>query len=96
MTFNAEGGKFLLPAYPSEKVKDPTGAGDSFAGAMMGHIAAGSASQKPDFGIIKTAIAYGTVAASCTVEDFSLSGLMSITRKDIDSRLDEMRKLVQF
>lgn len=96
MTFNADGGKFLLPAYPSEQVKDPTGAGDSFAGAMMGHIASGSPAQKPDFGNIKTAIAYGTIAASCTVEDFSLSGLKSVTRKHIDERLEEMRKLVQF
>jgi len=96
MTFNTYGGKFLLPAYPCEQVKDPTGAGDSFAGAMMGYIAAGSPNQKPDFSSIKTAIAYGTVAASCTVEDFSLSGLSSITTEDIENRLDEMRKLVQF
>ncbi len=90
---NTNGEKFILPAYPATDVKDPTGAGDSFAGGFMGHLAQ---SGKKDFETLKTAVAYGTVVASFTIADFSLKGLTTISRQDINSRLETLRKLTQF
>jgi len=90
---SAGGDKFVLPAYPAAEVKDPTGAGDSFAGGFMGHLAQ---SGKTDFATLKTAVAYGTVVASFTIADFSLNGLNSIDRYDIDSRFETLRKLTKF
>src|SRR3954447_5938216 len=74
---------FVLPAFPAEKVVDPTGAGDSFAGGMMGYLAT-QASFSP--ATIKRALAFGTVVASFTIEDFSLGGLQNTTRDQIDER----------
>ena len=90
---SAEGEKFVLPAYPAAEVKDPTGAGDSFAGGFMGYLAQ---SGKTDFETLKAAVAYGTVVASFTIADFSLNGLNSIDRADIDSRFETLRKLTNF
>ena len=87
------GEKFLLPAFPAAEVKDPTGAGDSFAGALMGYLAQ---NEKTDFASLKTAVAYGTVVASFAIADFSLKGLTSITRDDIESRFETLRKLTNF
>jgi hypothetical protein len=85
--------RFILPAFPSPIVKDPTGAGDSFAGAFMGHLAQ---TGQTDFESLKQAVAYGTVAASFTIADFSLAGLTQISRDDIDDRFTFLRKLTQF
>lgn len=93
ITCSADGEKFILPAYPATEVKDPTGAGDSFAGGFMGYLAQ---SGKTDFETLKAAVAYGTVVASFTIADFSLNGLTAISRQDIDSRLVTLRKLTQF
>jgi len=90
---DASGNKFILPAYPAAEVKDPTGAGDSFAGGLMGHIAQ---TGKTDFATLKTAVAYGTVVASFTIADFSVNGLTAIDKSDIDGRFEELRRLVQF
>ena len=90
---SASGDKFILPAYPAAEVKDPTGAGDSFAGGFMGHLAQ---SGKTNFETLKAAVAYGTVVASFTIADFSLKGLTATSRQDIDSRLVTLRKLTQF
>lgn len=90
---SADGDKFILPAYPAADVKDPTGAGDSFAGGLMGYLAQAG---KTDSESLKTAIAYGTVAASFTIADFSLQGLISIDRTDIDGRFETLRKLTHF
>ena len=87
------GEKFLLPAFPAAEVKDPTGAGDSFAGALMGYLAQ---NEKTDFALLKTAVAYGTVVASFAIADFSLEGLTSITKDDIESRFETLRKLTNF
>jgi sugar/nucleoside kinase (ribokinase family) len=77
---------FILPAYPVEGVKDPTGAGDSFAGGMMGYLAeAGEATDRA----LKKALAYGTMCASFNVEDFSLKRFQQISRQDIDARLSD-------
>jgi sugar/nucleoside kinase (ribokinase family) len=88
-----KGKKFILPAYPIENVLDPTGAGDSFAGGFMGCLAQ---EQKTDFQALKKAIAYGTVTASFTIESFSLKGLESISKADIDSRFESFRKMTSF
>jgi sugar/nucleoside kinase (ribokinase family) len=85
--------RFILPAFPAAEVKDPTGAGDSFAGAFMGYLALVG---KTDFELLKQALAYGTVAASFTIADFSLAGLTSISKDDIDGRFKTLRKLTQF
>jgi len=93
ITCDDKGNKFVLPAYPAAEVKDPTGAGDSFAGALLGYLAQAG---KTDFQTLKTAVAYGTVVASFTIADFSLHALTSITRSDIDKRLETLRKLTHF
>ncbi len=86
-------GPFLLPGFPTPKVIDPTGAGDSFAGGLMGYLAA-DGSHAP--GSLRRAIAYGSVVASLTVEDFGLDRLKLATRQEIDHRLEEYRKMLAF
>ncbi|WP_428937330.1 PfkB family carbohydrate kinase [Fontivita pretiosa] len=84
---------FVLPAFPADRVVDPTGAGDSFAGGMMGYLATqGSFSAST----IKRALAFGTVLASFTISDFSLGGLQSITREDIDERWNQYKQAMSF
>ena len=90
---NANGDIFILPAYPADEVKDPTGAGDCFAGGLMGYLAK---TGKTDFKTLKTAIAYGTVVASFAIADFSLNGLTSTDRANIDKRLDMLRNTTRF
>jgi hypothetical protein len=85
--------KFILPAFPASEVKDPTGAGDSFAGGFMGYL---TQVGRTDFGSLKAAIAYGTVVASFAIADFSLKGLASTNKADIDNRFEALRKLTQF
>ncbi len=82
-----------LPGYSTSDVVDPTGAGDSFAGAMMGYLASRDAS---DAAAMKRAVAYGTVTAAFALEDFSLNRFYEITRAEIDARLDEFRELTGF
>lgn len=86
----SEGGNFSVPAYPLEAVTDPTGAGDTFAGAIMGYLASHGTL---DRNAIRRAVAYGSVVASFTVEDFSLNKLEKISRKDIDARYKELLDL---
>jgi len=93
MLCNAAGDTFILPAYPTAEVRDPTGAGDSFAGGLMGYLAQ---SGKSDFASLKKAVAYGTVVASYAIGDFSLTALASIKREDIDKRVENLRKLTHF
>jgi len=75
-----------IPAYPLEHVVDPTGAGDSFAGGLVGSLAA---SGKVDERSLRRAMIHGAIVASFTVEDFSLRRLRAITRKDVDARYEE-------
>lgn len=93
MVCKAGGERFILPAYPAGEVKDPTGAGDSFAGGLMGYLAQVG---RTDFASLKTAVAYGTVVASFTIEDFSLASLTSISKTDIDSRFETLREVTRF
>jgi sugar/nucleoside kinase (ribokinase family) len=84
---------YVLPAYPTPRVVDPTGAGDSFAGGMMGYLAEqGNFDPKT----LKEAMAYGILAASFTVEDFSLDRLKTIERADLEGRMEEYRKMLSF
>jgi sugar/nucleoside kinase (ribokinase family) len=84
---------FVLPAFPAETVIDPTGAGDSFAGGMMGYLATqGNFSAAT----IKRAMAFGTVVASYTVGDFSVEGLRNLTRDQIDDRWELFKRAMQF
>lgn len=84
---------YVLPAYPTPSVVDPTGAGDTFAGGMMGYLAECG---ELDASSLKSALAYGTVAASFCVEDFSLERLKRIDRGDLDRRAEEYRRMLQF
>ena len=77
-------GIFVLPGYPTEKVKDPTGAGDSFAGGLMGFAATAETVAAPH---LRAALAYGTVVASYTIEEFGTARLGEIEREDVDERL---------
>ncbi len=90
---NHTDGLGVMHAYPAINVVDPTGAGDSFAGAMMGYLAQ---SERLDLQAIKRALAYGTIAASFTIEAFSLERLRTISRRDIDQRLEEYADCVRF
>ena len=86
-------GWFFAPAYPLDDVVDPTGAGDSFAGAFLGSLAA---DRSTDESALRRAVVYGSVAASFTVEAFSVERLAAITRHDIDSRYVEFGDFVAF
>jgi len=90
---SSERGEFVLPAFPAEKVIDPTGAGDSFAGGMMGYL-----STQGSFSVatLKRALAFGTVVASYTIADFSLAGLQSATRDHIDDRWNDFKQAMSF
>lgn len=73
-----------VPAHPIERVVDPTGAGDTFAGGFMGYLAA--APDWKDFNVIRRAMACGTVMSSFSVEDFSTKRVGGISKKEIDAR----------
>jgi len=82
---------FSLPAYPTDKVIDPTGAGDTFAGGFMGYLACARTINRAS---LKKAVAYGTIAASFNVEDFGLEKTNRLTRKDLETRLTLFKKII--
>ncbi|HEY6977180.1 MAG TPA: PfkB family carbohydrate kinase [Chitinophagaceae bacterium] len=84
---------FFAPALPLEEVFDPTGAGDTFAGGFIGHIAK---TKDISFENMKTAIIVGSAMASFCVEKFGADRLKEITKSDIDSRLEAFVQLVNF
>lgn len=88
-----DGELFALPAYPLQEVRDPTGAGDTFAAGFMGYIA-----EQNDLSwrTMKLALAYGTVLASFTVEGFGLSRLLEVDRKAIDERFENFLAFTKF
>ena len=96
-------GLAMLPAYPAEEVIDPTGAGDTFAGGMMGYIAAqadngpggGKTKNLASFEIIQAAVGFGTVTASFNIESFSLTRLQRLKRGELDARHKEFAKMVR-
>ena len=91
--YTASGLIFSLPAFPVDKVIDPTGAGDTFAGGFMGYLVkAGKITSLT----IKKALAYGTVAASFNVEDFGLFRTSKLTRGDLERRLNKFKDCFSF
>ncbi len=85
--------RFCLPAYPTDKVIDPTGAGDTFAGGFMGYLAR---AKKINAANIKNALLYGTVAASFNVEGFGVEKTSALTEKDIRQRIAKFRAFISF
>ena len=84
---------FFAPALPLEEVFDPTGAGDTFAGGFIGHIAR---SGDISFENMKRGIIVGSAMASYCVEKFGPERLKEITREDIDNRIQQFVQLVNF
>jgi len=93
ISLDKDGNWVVLGAYPSVNLKDPTGAGDAFAGALMGYLAS---ADRVDAQSLKTAIAYGTVTASIVIEGFSLSSIASVSKSAIDKRLNELKTMTEF
>ncbi len=87
----SEEGMFAVPAYPLEDVVDPTGAGDTFAGGMMGFLARHGRVTESS---LRTAVVYGSVMASFVVERFSLARLLDLTWEEIDNRYREFIDLI--
>lgn len=85
-------GFFILPAFPISKVVDPTGAGDSFAGAFFGYLA--SKNQAPALQDLKEACVRGTVVASFTIQDFSVRALAEVNKAKVEERLQAYRLVV--
>ena len=86
-------GVFLCPAYPLHTVEDPTGAGDSFVGGMMGYLATARGSLESN---LRRAMVYGSVTASFCCEGFGLSRTTRTRRADIEKRVKELEKLTRF
>jgi sugar/nucleoside kinase (ribokinase family) len=89
-----ETGFFALPGFPLEDVRDPTGAGDSFAGGFFGYLD-GVEGELHD-GELRRAMAYGTVLASFNVEEFGTERVARLTREEIEDRLEDLRSMTQF
>jgi cytidine kinase len=91
--FTKEGLVFPAAAFFLDEIVDPTGAGDSFAGGFLGHIARKGVM---DFATMKEAVIYGNVMGSFAVEDFGIKRLLSITKDDVENRYGKYCNLVQF
>ena len=92
-TLFTEDAIFPTCSFPIEEVSDPTGAGDSFAGGFMGHIARRGDMSRQTF---KEAVIYGNIMGSYVVEKFSVEKLLALTIDDIEGRYEEYREMVQF
>jgi sugar/nucleoside kinase (ribokinase family) len=86
---------FSLPAYPLETVRDPTGAGDSFAGGFMGYLASRGRDAADDEEELRRAMTYGTVLASFNVEEFGTDRVRRLDRAEIDRRYEDLRRMTQ-
>lgn len=84
---------FIAPAYLLESIYDPTGAGDTFAGGLIGYL---SKVKKIDDTAVRKGIIYGSVLASFTVEDFSVNRLLKISMRDVRDRYEHFRKITEF
>jgi sugar/nucleoside kinase (ribokinase family) len=83
-----------LPAYPAEKVVDPTGAGDTFAGGLMGYLASTGARTPTKLDTLRKASAMGTVMASFNIEAFSLDRLKTLKKAEIAKRAKQFAKMI--
>jgi sugar/nucleoside kinase (ribokinase family) len=90
----SEDGFFALPGFPLEDVRDPTGAGDSFAGGFLGYL--DSHDGDLDEASLRRAMGYGTVLASFNVEEFGTERVARLTREEIDERLATLHGMTQF
>ena len=88
-------GFFALPAYPLESVIDPTGAGDTFAGGLVGYIAAHPGAELSDE-LLRRAMAHATVLASFNVEEFGTARVERLTGAEIAARIEELQGMTQF
>jgi sugar/nucleoside kinase (ribokinase family) len=88
-------GFFALPAYPLESVIDPTGAGDTFAGGLVGYIAAHPGEELSD-ALLRRAMAHATVLASFNVEEFGTERMQRLTGKEVAARIHELHAMTQF
>jgi sugar/nucleoside kinase (ribokinase family) len=84
---------FSLPAYPTDTVIDPTGAGDTFAGGFMGYL---STQKKLDLKAVKQAVVLGTMTASFNVEAFGMERTSNLALRDLRERLEEFKRIVLF
>ena len=91
--FFSKGLRFMVPAYLLERVFDPTGAGDTFAGGMMGYL---TKSGKVTDRVLRKALVYGSMMASFCVERFSADGLLKTAPKDVERRVSHFEKLTKF
>jgi sugar/nucleoside kinase (ribokinase family) len=89
----SEEGLFAAPSYPIDEVVDPTGAGDSFAGAFIGYLAKTGDLSLPN---LRRAIVHGSVVASTTVQDFSLASLKALTVEQIQERYNAVQQMSAF
>ena len=87
-------GFFALPGFILEDVRDPTGAGDSFAGGFLGYL--DMQGTQPTKSALRRAIAYGTVLASFNVEQFGIERMASLTEEEISERYDALRAMTHF
>jgi sugar/nucleoside kinase (ribokinase family) len=88
-----EGFIFAVPAFPLEEVHDPTGAGDTFAGGFMGYLASKGRITEPT---LRSAMVYGSVLASFTVERFGVERLARVTRPEIAARAKQFARITTF
>ena len=89
-----ESGFFALPGFPLEDVRDPTGAGDSFAGGFFGYLDGHDG--ELDEASLRRAMGYGTVLASFNVEEFGTERVSRLSREEIDERFEALRAMTQF
>jgi len=92
LLFDAQG-VFFVPAFPLEDVRDPTGAGDSFAGGLLGYLASHDHTQAH---AMRRAMFFASAMGSFCVEDIGPKRLLSITRRDLRARLDQFRAMVEY
>ena len=88
-------GFFALPAYPLESVVDPTGAGDTFAGGLVGYVAAHPGEELSD-ALLRRAMAHATVLASFNVEEFGTERIERLTGNEIAARIEELHAMTRF
>ena len=91
-----EKGYFVLPAFPVEKLVDPTGAGDTFAGGFFGHLATLGGAHFPDWNELRTACVKGCLLASFTVQDFGTDGLRRVKLADLQKRMNDYLEVIRF
>jgi sugar/nucleoside kinase (ribokinase family) len=84
---------FMMAPYPTEKVVDPTGCGDSFAGGALGYLAQ---QNRTDRAALRAAMARGSVIGSLVLESFSIDALARVQPSDVEARLATLREMVQF